>query len=51
MLLALAFVAETDVLTSFAELHRECLAELHDVYDEFKEFFIAENPARDCCQP
>ncbi len=39
MLLALAFVPEADVLTSFAELCRECPAELHGVYDEFKEFF------------
>ncbi len=46
MLLALAFVPKTDILTSFAELHRECPAELHGVYDKFKEFFITGNPAR-----
>ncbi len=40
MLLALAFVPEADVLTSFAELHCECPAKLHGVHDEFKEFFI-----------
>ncbi len=35
MLLALAFVSEADVLTSFTELCRKCLAELHDVYRNF----------------
>ncbi len=39
MLLAVAFVPEADVLTSFTELRRECPGELHGVYDEFKEFF------------
>ncbi len=46
MLLALAFVPKANALTSFAELCREYLAELHDVYDEFKEFFITGKPAR-----
>ncbi len=49
MLLALAFVPEADVLTSFAELHRECPAELYGVYAEFKEFFITGKPARGRC--
>ncbi len=49
MLLALAFVSEADVLTSFVELCRECLAELHSIYDEFKEFFVTGKPARDRC--
>ncbi len=46
MLLAPTFVPEADVLTSFAELYQECLAELHSVYDEFKEFIITGKPAR-----
>ncbi len=46
ILLALAFVPEADALTSFTELHRECLAELYDVYDEFNEFFVTGKPAR-----
>ncbi len=46
MLLALAFVPKADVLTYFAELRRECPAEVYGVYDEFKEFFITGKPAR-----
>ncbi len=46
MLLALAFVPEVDVLTSFGELHRECPAKLQGVYDEFKEFFMTGKPTR-----
>ncbi len=33
MLLALAFVPEADVLTSFPRLCRECPVELHGVYN------------------
>ena len=46
MLLALAFVPQADVISAFNELRRECPAELHGVYDEFKEFFIIGRPAR-----
>ncbi len=46
MLLALAFVPEADVPTAFADLRRECPAELHGVYDNFKEFYISGRPAR-----
>ncbi len=47
MLLALAFIPEVDVLTSFTELGRECPAELSGV---FNEFFIPEKAVR-CRHP
>ncbi len=47
MLLALAFVPEANVLTSFTELRRKCPAELHGIHDEFEEFFTTGKPARD----
>jgi len=46
MLAALAFVPEADVADSYAQLRRACPQVLHNVFDEFNEYFISGRPGR-----
>lgn len=45
-LLALAFVPVADVPDAFDQLRARCPQELHEVYDDFKEYYISGRPAQ-----